>query len=165
MRGKAIGGLAAVALMSSIWGYNLHPDVKVETHTKVRTVKVPHIIAKKTVEEKVVVKNVGFPEACETAIDMVMLTANQSNKVNSSAKKFYTYVDELDERLLSDPEAAHKAEQWLFEQSAKVDELLYGNLEAAERMKTSYSLCQSDLDRAKRGDDFTVADGRHVTIP
>ena len=163
MNGKAIGSLVACLLVGGCYGYQLHPETRVEIKHQVHIVKVPKVITRKEVEEKVV--PVPLPESCETAIDYAHLNIMQTNKANNQADKVYKYVDELDERLLSDSEAAHKSEQWLFEEADKMDIQNWNNLELAEEAESYYDLCMSDIKKAKDGDDVEAADGHHVTSP
>jgi len=150
MSTKAVLGVATVAVLAGgLWGYNAHPDTEVQTKHSIKIIRVPKYITHVKHETKTVYKPVGFPESCETAIDYVAVASHQANKVSTAVLK--------NRDITSDIVAQ--------EHSYHVDDLNYQLLNTNSDVKTYYKLCMKDLKKAKDGDDFDAADGRHDVTP
>ena len=125
MSGKAILGVAAAALVSVGIGWNLHPDTEVKTEHSVKIIRIPKYITHVKKETKEVIKNVGFPESCETAIDYGELSTDQSNRVNNRTKDLLNFIDEFDVKVLNGEDAVHSTEEGVGERVNRIDYLNY----------------------------------------
>ena len=121
----------------------------------VRTVEIvseadPKVRVEKVVEEKIVevpveVK-VPLPEACSRYPISLTQTVNLSNNFQGKADRFFQYVDYLDFRMISDPNARQDARIKMPTMLGKSEKVLFELFAANERAQRMLRLCKTELE-------------------
>ena len=137
------------------------PKVKHEVHV----VKLPPKIITKKVEGKTKYKTHPMPETCETALDYIKLANEVSNDIHNKSVKYFTYIDKITVRRMSQYDTENKTVEWLANHEAEMDKVLIDLLTVNDRAENAWNQCVSDVERQREGDDIPDADGVHVRTP